>query len=160
MVETDELYVEVKKIRWHQEAMDGSLELLVRAERDRILPALMDAFGAAKQRARVYLAIDGQTSVQQLSDRLGVVQPNISREIGKLREAGLLEIVRDDDGSGKYYKKKRIDDLLGLSVILRKKFNLDAQGNPDGQETKMSDAVVPQQTEKAVTGGEDASQSE
>jgi len=129
MPETEDLLEEVKKIRWHQDAIDGNIELLTRAHRKEILEDIMDFFGnvpgkrKAINRAKVFLAIDGKRSVGQIANNLGLQISNVSREITSLKEMSLIEI-KNADNEGLIYKKGNVDRLLRISKKIMKDFDI------------------------------------
>jgi DNA-binding transcriptional ArsR family regulator len=72
----------------------------------------------------VYLAVDGEHSVGEIAQLLDMKMPNISRDLTKCAEEGLIERIQDAPKGGFVWKKKRIDKVLHISEYLRKKFNL------------------------------------
>jgi len=130
MPESEDIFEEVKKIRWHQEAIDSNMELLTRAHGKEILNEIMDFFGnvpgkkKAINLARVYLAVDGVRTVGKIATDLKIKGPNVSIEIGKLKEMSLIE-VKEVVKEGTIYKKRRVDILLRISQKLVKDFGLD-----------------------------------
>ena len=43
--ESDELSQDIKEIKWHQEAIDASMEMLIRANKKQILIEILGFFG-------------------------------------------------------------------------------------------------------------------
>jgi len=132
MPETEDMFEEVKKIRWHQEAIDSNIELITRAHGKEILREIMEFFGnvpgkkKAINRARIFLAIDGKRSVGKIADDLKLKLPNVSTEITKLKDMGLIE-VKDVTKEGIIYKKRKVDALLRISQRLIKDFELEKE---------------------------------
>ncbi|WXG39838.1 MAG: hypothetical protein WED07_03270 [Candidatus Freyarchaeum deiterrae] len=132
MPETEDLFGEVKKIRWHQEAMDSNIELITRAHSKEILEEIMSFFGnvpgkkKAINRARIYLAIDGKRVVGKIANDLKLQLPNVSIEITKLKDMGLIE-VKEATNEGIIYKKRKVDALLRISQKLLKDFELEKE---------------------------------
>ena len=126
------MFEEVKKIRWHQEAIDSNIELITRAHGKEILREIMEFFGnvpgkkKAINRARIFLAIDGKRSVGKIADDLKLKLPNVSTEITKLKDMGLIE-VKDVTKEGIIYKKRKVDALLRISQRLIKDFELEKE---------------------------------
>lgn len=132
MPETEDMFEEVKKIRWHQEAIDSNIELITRAHGKEILREIMEFFGnvpgkkKAINRARIFLAVDGKRSVGKIADDLELQLPNVSTEITKLKDMGLIE-VKEVTKEGIIYKKRKVDTLLRISQKLIKDFELEKE---------------------------------
>ena len=123
MPESDELAVDIKEIRWRQESIDSSMDLLLKANKGAIIGEIGAFFGSSKRRAEVFIAVDGKHTVKEIAKTLGMKSPNVSSELTKCFEEGLIE--RAPDPSGEVvWKKKRIDRVLRVSQFLRKKFAL------------------------------------
>lgn len=115
---------DIREIKWHQEAIDSSMELLIKANKDAILAEIMNFFGRSERRAQVFLAVDGRRTVEGITQLLDMRGPNVSRELTKLKEEGLIEIKRITK-EGFIYKKRRVDRILGISRMLKKKFGIE-----------------------------------
>ena len=124
MPESDELAIDIKEIRWHQESMDSSMDLLLKANKEAILGEIEMFFSNARRRAEVFLAVDGQRTVEEIAKVLQMNSPNVSRDLTKCAEEGLIERIAQSGGGGFVWKKKRIDQVLHLSAFFRKKFGL------------------------------------
>ena len=125
MVESEEVARDIREIKWHQEAIDSSMELLIKANRDTILAEIMNFFGRSKRRAQVFLAVDGKRTVEDIVQLLDMKSPNVSRELTKLKKEGLVEIKRITREGYYVYKKRRVDRILGISRTLRKRFEIE-----------------------------------
>jgi len=129
MPETEDLFKEVKKIRWHQESIESHMELLTRAHRKEILSDIMQFFGnvsgkkKAINRARVFLAIDGNRTVGKIAKDLGLPISYVSQEITKLKGMSLIE-VKEAGRKGFIYRKRNVDRLLRISRRLMKDFGI------------------------------------
>ncbi len=121
--ESDELSQDIKEIKWHQEAIDASMEMLIRANRKQILAEILEFFGTSKRRAQVYLAVDGEHSVNAIADLLQMKHQNVSRDLMQLKDFGLIEI-KSVSGGTIVYRKRKIDRVVGLSRELERKFQL------------------------------------
>lgn len=150
MPETEDMFEEVKKIRWHQEAIDSNIELITRAHGKEILREIMEFFGnvpgkkKAINRARVFLAVDGKRSVGKIADDLKLQLPNVSTEITKLKDTGLIE-VKEVTKEGIIYKKRKVDTLLRISQKLIKDFEFEKEVAAEAPEQ-------PQVTEQKTQG--------
>lgn len=122
---SDEVAKDIREIKWHQEAIDSSMELLIKANRDAILAEIMDFFGRSKRRAKVFLTVDGKRTVEDITNILALHKPNVSAELTRLKYEGLVEIKRITKEGYYIYKKRRVDRILGISKKLRKKFELN-----------------------------------
>lgn len=125
MVESEEVARDIREIRWHQEAIDSSMELLIKANRDSILSEIMAFFGESRRRAEVFLAVDGKRTVEDITQTLAMKKPNVSTQLTKLKEEGLIEIKRITS-KGHVYKKRRVDKILGISKKLKNKFEIES----------------------------------
>jgi len=123
MNENDTIAQDIREIKWHQEAIDSSMELLIKAHREQIEEEIMKFFGKSKRRAEIYLKCDGKNTVSEIAKQLGIKIPNVSRELTKLKLEGLIKIKRITD-EGYIYEKTRIDRILKISKKLRQKFNI------------------------------------
>ena len=123
MVESKEVAQDIREIKWHQAAIDSSMELLIKANRESILPEIMMFFGKSKRRVEVFLAVDGKRTVDDIARLLKMKGPNVSRELTNLKQEGLIEIKRIK-GEGYVYKKRRVDRILGISLRLKREFGI------------------------------------
>src|SRR5437867_1699066 len=121
--ESDELSQDIKEIKWHQEAIDASMEMLIRANKKQILTEILGFFGNSKRRAQVYLAVDGERSVAAIAGLLTMKGPNVSSELTLLKDFGLIE-VKSVSGPAIVYKKRKIDRILGVGRELEQIFRL------------------------------------
>ncbi len=124
MVESDQIAQDVREIKWHQEAIDSSMELLIKANSEKILEEIFKFFGRSKRKAEVFLAVDGQRTVEDITDFLGMQKPNVSRHLTSLKEEGLVEIKKVTRGGYYVYKRRRVDKILGLSKKLKVKLRI------------------------------------
>lgn len=99
----------------------------LRADADKHIQSVKDVFGTSKRKVQIYLAADGNRSVNDIADHLGLKAPNVSRDLSKLREEGLLEI-GDTDGKSICYTKTPLDRTIRISRFLCVEFQLDKDG--------------------------------
>jgi predicted transcriptional regulator len=129
MGKNEDITEDVRKIRWHQEAIDKNIELLTRAHRKEILEEIMGFFGnvpkkkKAVNRAKIFLAIDGKRTVSDLASFLNLPISYISQEITKLKGMSLIE-VKKVTKKGIVYTKTRANSILRISAKLKKDFQL------------------------------------
>lgn len=97
--------------------------LLAISQRNEVYEYALEVFGNSKKRAEIYLALDGQRSVAEISELLGMKRPNVSIEIKNLLEGDLIE--RDDSAlKGYAYRRRSAFDLIGVPNLVRSKFKL------------------------------------
>jgi DNA-binding transcriptional ArsR family regulator len=116
-------------------ASGDELQVLVRllgerasqADRGKACEEWLRSFGRSKQRARVYLALDGHRSVRDVAAHLGMKPQNVTRELSALKEMGLVEIA-ESRGNEMRYRKRFFDPVVGLSSTLAERFDLDPTG--------------------------------
>ena len=108
---------DVREIKWHQGSIDGSLRLLLKANKDKILPELMNVFGRSIRRVEVYLSIDGKLSVEEIATKLNMRQPNVSRHITPLKDEALIEIKKVSKDGEYIYKKTELEKIFGISRV-------------------------------------------
>ena len=115
---------DVKEIRWRVEGIESSVDLLVRANRKEILQDLMENFfGKSKERVKVFLEVDGQKSVEEITKSLNIQGPNVSRRLSELKDEGLIELRTISDGRYIYATTKKVH-ILNLESKLRKEFRM------------------------------------
>lgn len=113
---------DVREIKWRVEGIDKSIDLLVRANRKQIVKEIEEFFGKSKNRVKVFLAIDGEKTVEKIASELGMKAPNVSRRITELRDEGLINIKKISK-KGYIYEKTEKVRILGLEKKLSKKIS-------------------------------------
>src|SRR5438132_1151418 len=92
--ESDQLSQDIREIKWHQEAIDGSMELLIRANKKSILGEILSFFGDARRRADVYTEMLAENrSVPVLGEwvrRAARISTRFYRENPREKKAALL----------------------------------------------------------------------
>ena len=115
---------DVKEIKWRVEGVEKSMDLLVRANRKEIVADLLEFFGKSKDRVQVFLEIDGEKTVGEISQKLNMKDANVSKRTTELVDEGLIR-VKKITKVGKVYEKAEKVKTLDLEKILRRKFHLD-----------------------------------
>lgn len=139
MVDSEDAAEDIRKIRWHQEAIDKNIELLTRAHRKEILEEIMNFFGnvhrkkKAINRSRIFIAIDGKRTVSDLATYLSLPISYISQEITKLKGMSLIE-VKKVSKKGIVYKKTRANSILRISAKLKKDFGITEDTKAQNQD--------------------------
>lgn len=118
MTESGELHEKVDKILQRVESMDNFMPWIIKPQAKQILEQMTEYFSKQVSAAKVYLEIDGEKTVSTIGESLNMKQPNVSREVAKLRDLGLIE--PKSVGSSTVYQKTKIDKVIGLSKSLEK----------------------------------------
>jgi len=111
------------------DSLEQTQAFALRADAERHFETVKKIFGASSRRAQVYIAANGQRSVQDIADVLRAVPPNVSRELARLKQEGLVEVV-EQEGGKTYWGKKSIDRTVRISEHLKRVFHLDKNGLP------------------------------
>ncbi len=113
------------------DSLQQTTAFALRAEAERHFESVREIFGKSLRRVQVYLAANGERSVQDIAVLLEMKKPtNVSRELTKLQQEGLLEIF-EKDGGETYWGKKPIDKTIRISNLLQKEFHLTKDGLPN-----------------------------
>jgi len=74
-------------------------------------------------KAKIYLLVDGFRSSVKIGKSAGITQQAAHQHLQNLIRDGLIE--RDNSGSSKaVYRKSGVEDVIGLSNLLKRKLNL------------------------------------
>jgi hypothetical protein len=117
----------IAKIQHKVDSLEQTTAFALRKDSDQHQEQVRKIFGRSKRRARVYLAANAARSVQDIAKFLGVVRPNVSLELRRLQDEGLLEVV-DAKGSSTVYAKTALARTLRIPPVVAKLFNLDPTG--------------------------------
>lgn len=120
----------LSKIEHKVDSIEQTNAFALRAEADKHFNTVRKIFGRSKRRAQVYLATDGQRSVQEIAEHLSVSRPLVSRELANLHQEGLTEII-DSEGGSNIWSKKAVDRSLRISIFLIEEFSLSNSGLPE-----------------------------
>lgn len=118
---SDVMGKDVREIKWRVEGIEKSVDLLVRANKEKIIKDLTEFFGRSNNRVSVFLSIDGEKTVSQITKDLGMKKPNVSARITELQNEGLVKI-RKITRQGYIYEKTEKVAVLNLEKNLKKKF--------------------------------------
>ena len=100
---------DVREINYKIEDIEKSVGLLLRGRRKEVIAELMETcFKKSVEKARVFLAIDGESSIGQIADRLKIKPPNVSRHIKDLVEHDLIKIRTAEGGKIIYEKTSQV----------------------------------------------------
>jgi len=117
------------RIEHKVDSLEQTTAFALRAESDKHFNSVKEIFGKSKRKAQVYLAVDGQRSVQELADHLKMKRQNVGPDLKSLADEGLLEIV-DNEGGKDIWGKKPVDRTLRITKFLQKEFGLNSDGLP------------------------------
>ncbi len=121
---TDFLERDVREIKHRVVGIDKSVDLLLRANRKEIVGDVMIFFGKSKDRIKVFLAVNGERTVNQITSHLKPMQrQNVSKRIAELIDEGLID-VKKTGKTGIIYDKTEKVKILNLEKEIRKKFKI------------------------------------
>lgn len=109
------------------DSIEQTTAFALRADSQRHLESVEEIFRNSKRKAQVYLAADGERTVNEIAQHLGMKQQNVSRAVKALQDEGLLEIL-ETSGGAHYYVKTPLDRTIRISRYLREKYQLNADG--------------------------------
>ena len=111
------------------DSLEQTTAFALRAEAAKHQGTVKMIFGRSKRKAQVYLAADGTRGVQEVAARLRMKRQNITPELKKLQDEGLLEIIATSGGKD-LWGKKPIDQSLRITHFLCDEFGLERNGRP------------------------------
>jgi len=112
---SDVVEKDVREIKWRVDGIEKSVDLLVRANRKQIINDLLEFFGRSKDRVKVFLKIDGEKTVDQITNELEMKKPNVSKRITELQDEELVKIKRITR-QGYVYEKTEKVRILCLNI--------------------------------------------
>ena len=113
---------DIRQINYKIEDIEKSVGLLLRGRRKEVIAELMETcFKKSVEKVKVFLAIDGQSSVNQIAERLKIKPPNVSRHIKDLLDHDLIR-VRDTEGGKIIYEKTSQVKRIRLEEFLSETF--------------------------------------
>jgi DNA-binding transcriptional ArsR family regulator len=100
---------DIREINYKIEDIEKSVGLLLRGRRKEVIAELVETcFKKSVEKVRVFLAIDGQSSINQIAERLKVKPPNVSRHIKDLLDHDLIKVRTTDGGKVIYEKTSQV----------------------------------------------------
>jgi hypothetical protein len=115
------------RIEHKVDSLDQTTAFALRAESEKHFGEAKKIFGRSIRRAQVYLAANGQRSVEQIATFLRMQRQNVGPNLKLLNDEGLLEII-DTTGGRDIWSKKSVDRTLRISHYLCKEFPLSSDG--------------------------------
>lgn len=111
------------------DSLDQTTAFALRADANKHFESVKKIFGSSVRRVQVYLAANGHRAVQDITKLLKMKQPNVSKELERLKDEGLLEVI-EKEGGKTFWGKKPIDRTIRISQHLIKEYNLNKNGLP------------------------------
>ena len=121
--ESDPLSIDIRVIKERVKSIESLMDILVVSSRDSVLPIFQKFFGRSKNMAKVYVATNGERTVNEIVEATTITRQHVSSFLVRLHTAGM--ITKERIGHEIYYQKKKWDELVGLSLSLRQKFGID-----------------------------------
>lgn len=109
------------------DSIEQTNAFVLRADAEKHRESVRKVFGTSKRTVQVYLAADGDRTVNDIAAHLGMKSPNVSAALKKLREEELLEVI-DTDGGAHFYAKTLLDRTIRISPFLCKEYKLTKDG--------------------------------
>jgi len=121
MPESMKLHKEIVTIKADIRDIKATQELEILLNRERYLKYVDEVIGRSKERALVFLAVNGNRTLKEISKITDLKPPNVSRSKKILEEKQLIYRIPD---SGVYAKPRWVH-LLNIDEYIRKKFNIE-----------------------------------
>jgi biotin operon repressor len=118
------------KIEHKVDSLERTTAFALRAEADKHFESVKEIFRNSQRRAQVYLAADGQRSVQEIAQHLEMLQPNVSKMLAQLQDEGLLEIIQTNGGTN-IWAKTPLDRTLRITRFLKEEYALRSDGRKE-----------------------------
>lgn len=141
---SDVMEKDVREIKYRVDGIEKGMDLLLRANREQILNDLMAFFGKSKDRVKVFLAINGEKSVNQIAEQLKMLGQNVSKRTSELEREGLIR-VKKTVGHSKIYEQTEKVAILNLRKELQKKFGELTPSTPVTEETGIEEVEKQEQ---------------
>ncbi|RLF93524.1 hypothetical protein DRN52_06365 [Thermococci archaeon] len=120
MPESLELHKEIIMMKKDIEDIKITQELKIRQDRDKYIEYVDKVIGRSKERALVFLAVNGTRRLKEIAERTNLKPQNVSRSKKILEKSGLIYKLPD---SG-IYAKPRWVQILHIDEYIRKKFDI------------------------------------
>ena len=117
MTESKELHEKIDMILQRVKSMDNFMFWLIRPQAKEIRKEILLSLQKKGAVIKVFLEIDGEKTVSNIAKELRMKPTNVSREITKLTNMGLVE--QESVGSTTIYQKTKIDKIIGLTKELQ-----------------------------------------
>lgn len=133
---------DIREINYRIEDIEKSVGLLLRGRRKEVISELMETcFRKSVEKVRVFLAVDGESSVNEIAGRLSIKQPNVSRHIKDLLDHDLITVKNTEHGRIIYEKTSQVKRLRLEEFLLEtfgKAINAEKEGTQPGAQEGVS----------------------
>lgn len=119
----------LSKIEHRVDSIDQTQAFALRAEAQKHFASVKTIFRNSKRRAQIYLAADGNRSVEEIADHLSMQRQNVGRDLKLLGAEGMLEI-KDSIGNRDIWGQKAVERTLRIGQFLREEYSLGPDGRP------------------------------
>lgn len=119
------------RIEHKVDSLEQTTAFALRADEERHFESVKKIFKRSERKAQVYLAANGERSVNEIATHLGIPYQNVSRVLAALQSEGLVEVF-EADGGATYWGKTPLDKTLRITVFLMSDYSL----GPDGLKKK------------------------
>lgn len=121
MTESPKLHKEIVTIKSDIKDIKTTQELEILLNRERYIRYVEKVIGKSKERARIFLAVNGIRTLKEIAKITGIKPQNVSRS-KKILEAYHLIYRLPDSG---IYAKPRWIRILNIDEYIRQKFNIE-----------------------------------
>jgi len=136
---------DIREINYKMEDVEKSVGLLLKARRQEVIAELMEScFRKSIEKIRVFLNINGESSVNEIAARLGIKRPNVSRHIRDFLENDLIKM-KTTEGAKIIYEKTSQVRRLRLDKYLLDNFEEEIE-----KASKKGEAIVEQGPSKGT----------
>jgi hypothetical protein len=98
----------------------------LRVDKERVFAEVKDVFKKSSRKAQVYLAANGNRSVNEIAAHLVMKRQNVGRELKALYDENLLDSF--PVGNVDIWRKTPLDKVVGITRFLMAEYALDADG--------------------------------
>lgn len=124
--ERDQLILDrLARIERKVDSLAQTHALTVRHDQD-LLEKVLVFFRGSKRRVQVYLAADGERSVSEIAEHLGMKRQNVGSVLKSLARKNLLEM--NPSGGRDLWCKSAIDRSIGISQLLIDEHGFETDG--------------------------------
>ncbi len=122
MPESDELSAAIGHIKYKVDSMDRTLERLLRVSGKAMLEDYVEKLKADPILAKVYLAVDGLKTQQQIAATVGNAESTVTDRVRKLLDMDLIELLKQKK-EGKIYQYTKMERLFKIAQRLKKEMS-------------------------------------
>jgi DNA-directed RNA polymerase specialized sigma subunit len=119
----DEIHSAILALKSRVEVIEGRVSVIARADRDKLIAVLEDAVTKNPVIGRIYLALDGRKTQDEIATELGISKATASKWLTEMnREYGMAVASRGSGrgGSNVYRHDREMESILRLSSKVEK----------------------------------------